>query len=45
LPPRLRPNWFIRIGLVLGGIYFFTLGVITVLDRTHLLDAILKSFE
>jgi hypothetical protein len=28
LPPQLRPNWFIRVGLVLAGIYFSALGVI-----------------
>ncbi len=28
LPPQLRPNWFVRIGLVLAGIYFSALGVI-----------------
>lgn len=28
LPKELRPNWFIRIGLVLAGIYFSALGVI-----------------
>jgi hypothetical protein len=28
LPRELRPNWFIRIGLVLGGLYFTTLSVI-----------------
>lgn len=28
LPRELRPNWFMRIGLVLAGIYFSALGVI-----------------
>ena len=28
LPRELRPNWFIRIGLVCGGLFFFTLGTI-----------------
>jgi hypothetical protein len=28
LPKELRPNWFIRIGLILAGVYFSALGVI-----------------
>ncbi|WP_425617934.1 Nramp family divalent metal transporter [Anatilimnocola sp. NA78] len=28
LPKQLRPNWFVRIGLVLSGIYFSALGVL-----------------
>ena len=28
LPRELRPNWFVRIGLVCGGLFFFTLGTI-----------------
>jgi hypothetical protein len=31
LPRELRPNWFIRIGLVLGGIFFSALAIITTL--------------
>lgn len=29
LPRELRPNWFIRIGLLLGGVYFTTLAVVS----------------
>ena len=29
LPRELRPNWFLRIGLVLGGIFFTILAVIS----------------
>jgi len=29
LPPALRPNWFVRIGLALAGLFFLILGVIT----------------
>jgi hypothetical protein len=28
LPPEIRPNWFIRIGLALGGIFFMSLSAI-----------------
>jgi hypothetical protein len=31
LPRELRPNWFIRIGLVLGGLFFTALAVISTL--------------
>src|SRR5688500_2286516 len=31
LPRQLRPNWFIRIGLVIGGIFFLTLATIATL--------------
>jgi hypothetical protein len=31
LPKEIRPNWFIRIGLVLGGLFFAALTVITVI--------------
>jgi hypothetical protein len=31
LPKEIRPNWFIRIGLVLGGTFFAALTVITVM--------------
>jgi hypothetical protein len=31
LPPEIRPNWFIRIGLVLGGLFFTTLSLIATL--------------
>jgi Mn2+/Fe2+ NRAMP family transporter len=29
LPRELRPNWFIRIGLVIGGVFFSTLSVLS----------------
>jgi hypothetical protein len=38
LPSQLRPGWFMRIGMVLGGMYFVTLGVITVLKTTQVLS-------
>lgn len=28
LPPALRPNWFVRFGLIFGGVFFSGLGVI-----------------
>ncbi len=31
LPKEIRPNWFIRIGLVLGGLFFAALTVVTVI--------------
>jgi hypothetical protein len=31
LPRELRPGWFMRIGLVLGGLYFSALAVISTL--------------
>ena len=31
LPREIRPNWFIRIGLVIGGVFFLTLAMITTL--------------
>jgi hypothetical protein len=37
LPPALRPNWFVRISLALAGLFFFTLGVIVVMERVGLL--------
>ena len=37
LPRPLRPGWFMRIGMVVAGGYFFTLGVITVLETTGVL--------
>ena len=40
LPPQLRPNWFVRIALSLAGLFFFTLGVITILKTTGLLEKI-----
>jgi hypothetical protein len=29
LPRELRPNWFLRIGLLLGGVFFMGLSVIS----------------
>jgi hypothetical protein len=37
LPPALRPNWFVRIALLLAGLFFFSLGVIVITDRLGLL--------
>jgi len=37
LPPALRPGWFTRIGLSLAGLFFFSLGVIVIIDRLGLL--------
>jgi hypothetical protein len=36
LPPELRPVWFVRIGLLLSGAFFFTLGVIVIIQRLGL---------
>jgi len=33
LPKELRPNWFVRAGLVLGGFYFLLLAVVTALEK------------
>jgi len=33
LPRELRPNWFIRIGLVIGGVFFTALAIITTLSK------------
>lgn len=38
LPPELQPHWAIRGLLVLSGLYFFGLGVISVLQKTGLLE-------
>ena len=40
LPRELRPNWFIRIGLVIGGIFFTTLAVIATLNTLHYFDPV-----
>jgi hypothetical protein len=37
LPRELRPNWFMRVGLLIGGVFFTTLFIITTL---HLLGRI-----
>jgi hypothetical protein len=36
LPRELRPGWFQRLGLFGAGLFFFTLGVISVLQQTGL---------
>jgi hypothetical protein len=33
LPKQIRPNWFMRSGLVLAGLYFFALAVLTTLVK------------
>ncbi len=33
LPKPLRPGWFVRVTMGLAGVFFLTLGVITVVDR------------
>ncbi len=33
LPKPLRPGWFVRLAMALAGVFFLTLGVITVVDR------------
>lgn len=38
LPPKLRPGWFVRIGLLLSGAFFFTLGVIVIIQRLGLIS-------
>ena len=37
LPKELRPNWFIRIGLVIGGTFFLSMGILSVLMLTGVL--------
>ena len=37
LPPELRPGWLVRIGLTLSGVFFFSLGVIVVIQRLGLI--------
>jgi hypothetical protein len=39
LPRELRPNWFIRIGLVLGGVFFVVLAVIATLNTLGYFEA------
>ena len=36
LPSALRPGWFVRIGLLLSGAFFFALGVIVIIQRLGL---------
>jgi hypothetical protein len=38
LPPKLRPGWFTRIGLVLSGAFYFALGVIVIIQRLGLIS-------
>jgi len=38
LPPKLRPGWFVRIGLLLSGAFFFALGVIVIVQRLGLIS-------
>ena len=33
LPPELRPGWFVKIAMVLGGIFFFLLGLVASLQE------------
>jgi hypothetical protein len=35
LPRVLRPNWFIRIGLMIGGVYFTTLAIISTVQMLN----------
>ncbi|MCH2119217.1 MAG: Nramp family divalent metal transporter [Pirellulales bacterium] len=37
LPKPLRPNWFVRIALTLAGAFFFTLGIVSVMQQTGLM--------
>jgi hypothetical protein len=37
LPKELRPNWFIRIGLVIGGMFFLSMGILSVLMQVGVL--------
>lgn len=37
LPKELRPNWLIRIGLVLGGLFFVCLGMMSVMKMTGMI--------
>jgi len=37
LPKALRPNWLIRIGLVLSGLFFVCLGIMSVLKMTGMI--------
>lgn len=38
LPKPLRPGWFVRIAMSLAGLFFFMLGVLTVMQKTGLLE-------
>lgn len=38
LPKELRPNWFIRVGLVIGGLFFVCLGIMSVLKMTGMIQ-------
>ena len=39
LPRELRPGWFMRIALILGGVFFLALGVLTTLNQLGMLQA------
>jgi hypothetical protein len=39
LPRALRPGWFMRIALILGGVFFLALGVLTTLNQLGMLQA------
>ena len=38
LPRELRPGWFMRISLILGGVFFAALFVVTALKKLHAFD-------
>jgi len=38
LPAELRPGWLVRVGLTLSGVFFFSLGVIVVIQRLGLIS-------
>jgi hypothetical protein len=38
LPKELRPNWFLRIGLILAGLYFILLAIVTTLVKFGVFD-------
>lgn len=37
LPKELRPNWFVRIGLIFGGLFFVCLGIMSVLKMSGMI--------
>jgi hypothetical protein len=39
LPREIRPNWFIRLGLILGGLFFSALSIISTLKILGYLNA------
>ena len=42
LPKPLRPNWFVRIMLTLAGAFFFTLGIVSVMQQTGLMAKLME---